>query len=207
MQDALTARKAEKIQGYANRNERKDPFAVIKAVCGPTAKGTAPLLTADGTILLTEKTKTLKRWAEHFRNVPNRSSTISDTAIALLPQVQTNADLDLPRSLHETFRDMQQLFSRKAPGSDAIPAEIDKHGGPQLKNHLVLLFQAMWRQGQFLQDFKDATIIHLYTRKGNRQLCVNCRGISSLNIAGKVFARLLIKRFKGHLEQGPPPSL
>ncbi|VDL94132.1 unnamed protein product [Schistocephalus solidus] len=59
----------------------------------------------------------------------------------------------------------------------------------------------MWRQGQVPQDFKDATIIHLYKRKGNRQVCDNHRGISLLNIAGKILARTLVNRLNGHLDQ------
>nr|VZI16720.1 unnamed protein product [Spirometra erinaceieuropaei] len=102
------------------------------AVYGPPTKGTAPLLSADGSTLLTERTQILQRWAEHFRGVLNRPSAISDAAIERLPQVETNADLDLLPSLQETIRAVQQLSSGKAPGSDAIPAEVYKHGGPQL---------------------------------------------------------------------------
>ncbi|BHF72282.1 hypothetical protein SprV_0401534600 [Sparganum proliferum] len=76
-----------------------------------------------------------------LRGVLNRLSTISDTAIARLLQVDTNADLDFPPSLHETIRAVQQLSSEKAAGSDAIPAEIYKHGGPQLMYHLRALYQ------------------------------------------------------------------
>ncbi|BHF60962.1 hypothetical protein SprV_0100393200 [Sparganum proliferum] len=124
MQDAWTARKAEEIQGYADRIEWKNFFAAIKAVYGPPTKGTAPLLSADGSTLLTEKTQILQRWAEHFRGVLNRPSAISDAAIDRLPQVETNVDLDLPQSLQKTIRAVQQLCSGKAPGSDAIPAEV-----------------------------------------------------------------------------------
>nr|VZI27867.1 unnamed protein product [Spirometra erinaceieuropaei] len=177
MQDAWTARKAEEIQGYADRNEWKNFFSAIKA-----------------------------RWAEHFRGVLNRPSVISDAAIERLPQVETNVDLDLPPSLQETIRAVQQLSSAKAPGSDAIPAEVYKHGGPQLMDHLTALFQEMWRQGEVPQDFKDATIVHLYKRKGNRQVCDNHRGISLLNIAGKIFARILLNRLNNHLEQGLLPE-
>nr|VZI46777.1 unnamed protein product [Spirometra erinaceieuropaei] len=99
MQDAWTARKAEEIQGYADRNEWKNYFSAIKSAYGPPTKGTAPLLSADGSTLLTEKTQILQRWAEHFRGVLNSPSTISDTAIERLPQVETNVDLDLPYSL------------------------------------------------------------------------------------------------------------
>nr|VZI51978.1 unnamed protein product [Spirometra erinaceieuropaei] len=206
MQDAWTARKAEEIQGYADRNEWKNFFSAIKDVYGPPTKGTAPLLSADGTTLLTEKTQILQRWAEHFRVVLNRPSAISDAAIERLPQVETNLDLDLPLSLQETIRAVQQLSSGKAPGSDAIPAEVYKHGGPQLMDHLTAPFQEMWRQGEVPQDFKDATIVHLYKRKGNRQVCDNHRSISLLNIAGKIFARTLLNRLNNHLEQGLLPE-
>nr|VZI46167.1 unnamed protein product [Spirometra erinaceieuropaei] len=66
-------------------------------------------------------------------------------------------------------------------------------------DHLTALFQEMWRQGEVPQDFKDARIMHLYKRKGNRQICDNHRGISLLNIAGKIFVRI-------HLEQGLLPE-
>ncbi|BHF58658.1 hypothetical protein SprV_0100161200 [Sparganum proliferum] len=127
----------------------------------PPTKGTAPLLSADGNTLLTEKSQILQPWAEHFRGVLNRPSAISDAAIDRLPQVETNVDLDLPPSLQETIRAVQQLSSGKAPGSDAIPAK----------------------------------------RKGNRQLCGNHRGISLLNIAGKIFDPILLNRLKNPLEQ------
>nr|VZI42020.1 unnamed protein product [Spirometra erinaceieuropaei] len=186
MQDSWTARKAEEIQGYADRH------------CSS--------LQRRRQYYLTEKTQILQRWAEHFRGVLNRPSVISDPAIARLPQVATNVDLDLPPSLQETIRAVQQLSSGKAPGSDAIPAEVYKHGGSQLMDHLTALFQEMWRQGEVPQDFKDATIVHLYKRKGNRQVCDNHRGISLLNIAGKIFARILLNRLNNHLEQGLLPE-
>nr|VZI35619.1 unnamed protein product [Spirometra erinaceieuropaei] len=206
MQDAWTARKAEEIQGYADRNEWKNFFSAIKAVYGPPTKGTSPPLSADGNTLLTEKTQILQRWAGHFRGVLNRPSVISDAAIERLPQVETNVYLDLPPSLQETIRAVQQLSSGKAPGSVAIPAEVYKHGGPQLMGQLTALFQEMWRRGEVPQDFKDATIVHLYKRKGNRQVCDNHRGISLLNIAGKIFARILLNRLNNHLEQGLLPE-
>ncbi|VDL97280.1 unnamed protein product [Schistocephalus solidus] len=59
---------------------------------------------------------------------------------------------------------------------------------------------------QVSQEFKDATIVHLYKRKENRQICDTHRGISLLNIAGKIFARVLLNRLNGHLEQGLLPE-
>ncbi|BHF59211.1 hypothetical protein SprV_0100216700 [Sparganum proliferum] len=73
-------------------------------------------------------------------------------------------------------------------------------------NQLTELFQEIWRCGQVPRDFKDATIDHLYKRKGNRQLCNNHRGISLIHIAGKIFVRILLDRLNSHLEQGLLPE-
>ncbi|VDL88646.1 unnamed protein product [Schistocephalus solidus] len=60
MQDTWMTRKAEEIQGYANQNVCKNFFSATKAVYGPPVKGAAPLLSADGRTLRTEKTQILK---------------------------------------------------------------------------------------------------------------------------------------------------
>ena len=63
------------------------------------------------------------------------------------------------------------------------------------------LFQCMLRKEAIPQDFKDASIIHLYKRKGNPQVCDNHRGISLLSIAGKILAKILLNRLNAHLDQ------
>nr|VZI28991.1 unnamed protein product [Spirometra erinaceieuropaei] len=73
IQETWTARKSEEIQEYPDRNEWENFFSVLKAGCVSTAKGTDPLLNADGTTLLTEKTQALQRWARDFRR-PQPSS-------------------------------------------------------------------------------------------------------------------------------------
>nr|VZI47150.1 unnamed protein product [Spirometra erinaceieuropaei] len=58
--DAWTTRKAEEVQGYADRNEWENIFAEIKVVYGPSDKGVAYLLSAGGSTLLTEKKRILE---------------------------------------------------------------------------------------------------------------------------------------------------
>ncbi|BHF59247.1 hypothetical protein SprV_0100220400 [Sparganum proliferum] len=84
MQDAWTARKAEEIKECADPNEWDNFLSKIKAIYGQPTKGTAPLLSADGSTLPPEKTQIPQRCAEHFRGVLSRPSTISDAAIARL---------------------------------------------------------------------------------------------------------------------------
>ncbi|VDL93594.1 unnamed protein product [Schistocephalus solidus] len=49
--DVWMVRKAEEIQGYADRNEMENFFKAIKAIYSPCIKGTAPLPRSDGTTL------------------------------------------------------------------------------------------------------------------------------------------------------------
>ena len=178
-------------------------FDALKTVYGPQSSGTTPLLSADGTSLLTDKEAILKRWAEHFDGVLNRPSSINDEAINRLPQVECNPLLDELPTVSETVKAIKLLTSGKAPGSDAIPAEIYKAGGPRVAEKLIpdSRFHIMWRKEAIPQEFKDATIIHLFKRKGNPQVCDNHRGISLLSIAGKILARVLLNRLNEHLER------
>ncbi|BHF60712.1 hypothetical protein SprV_0100367800 [Sparganum proliferum] len=59
VQDAWMARKAEEILRYADHNEWVNS-STMKAVYGPPYKATAPLLSADESTLLTEKTQILQ---------------------------------------------------------------------------------------------------------------------------------------------------
>ena len=64
----------------------------------------------------------------------------------------------------------------------------------------------MWQQEAIPQELKDASIVHLYKRKGNRWSCDNHRGISLLVIAGKILARVLLNRLTHHMEDGRLPE-
>ena len=141
----------------------------------------------------------MKSWAEHFDSVLNRPSSINDDAINRLQQVDCNLLLDEFPTVSETVKAIKLLSSGKAPGSDAIPVEIYKAGGTPVAKKVTELFHIMWRK-----EAKDASVIHLFKRKGNPQLCENHRGISLLSIAGnaeKVLARVLHNRLNEHLEQ------
>ena len=81
-------------------------------------------------VQMTDKETILKRWAEHFDGVLNRSSSINDEAVNRLPQVECNPLLHELPTVSETVKAIKLLSSGKAPGSDAIPAEIYKAGGP-----------------------------------------------------------------------------
>ena len=206
MQDSWLSTKAEEIQGYADRQDTRRFYNALKAVYGPQPSGSSPLLSADRSALLTDKKQILERWADHFNSVLNRPAAINDEAIARLPQLAINQELDVPPSNEEVNKAIKQMTSGKAPGPDAIPAELYKMGGEAISSQLTSLFQTTWNQVLLPQELKDATIVHIYRRKGNRQSCDNHRGISLRSIAGKILARVLLNRLLDHQEQGHLPE-
>ena len=128
--------KSKEIQTYANTNNSKKLYSAVKAIYSPLVSGATPILSADGSTHLTEKEKILDRWAEHFNNVLNRPSTINEEAISKLPQVEVDSSLSVPPTVEETEEAINLLSNGKAPGPDAIPAEVYKAGGRVLVEKL-----------------------------------------------------------------------
>ena len=93
--------------------------------------------------------------------------------------------------------DVRGLFLRMPHGT--TPAAV-----PTNKNIIMSFFKSsrdiQKKEGE-KEDFKDASIIHLYKRKGNSQVCDNHRGIFLLSIAGKILAKILLNRLNAHLDQ------
>ena len=70
-------------------------------------------------------------------------------------------------TLDETTAAIKKLSSGKAAGPDAIAVEVYKYGGINLTKSLVKLFNNIWDNRAVPQEFKDATIVHIYKRKAS----------------------------------------
>ena len=200
MKETWYSEKADEIQAYTDCNNSKCFYDALKSIYGPLACGLSPVLSADGETLITDKEKIFASWAEHFDGFLNRPLSISEAAIARLPQTDINISLASKISVDEVKKATKKPLNGKAPGPDAIPAEIFKNGGLELIMTLTELFNIMLQQERIPQDFKDASLIHIYKRKGNRRCCDNHRGISLLLIDGKILARVILNRLLENLK-------
>ena len=92
-----------------------DPPA-IKEVYGPTKPLTTPLLSADGSTLLKEKSSIKARWREHFSTLLNRPSTVEPIVLDQIPQKPVITSLDLPPTIDEVSKAIRQTSSGKSLG-------------------------------------------------------------------------------------------
>lgn len=194
MRDHWWAKKAEKIQTYADMRDFKSFYVALKEVYGPRSDSIQPILASDGHTLLVDKDKILARWAEHFNSLLNTPSVVEFQTFTALPQEPIQVDLDMPPSLEEIEAAIHHLSIGKSPGMDGIPAELLKAGGKPIALQLRSLFDKIWMHGSLPNELRDASIVHLYKRKGPRSVCDNHRGISLLSVPGKVLAKVIAHR-------------
>ena len=114
----------------------------------------------------------MDRFAEHFHNVLNWPSIVSDEAIAHLPPVPIDICLAEPASYMEVEEAMRRMFGGKAPGSDSIPAEVYAPGGSLLIGKLIEMYQTMGNQENNPQEFEDALLFTSTIGKGTDESAI-----------------------------------
>ena len=206
MKEQWWSDRATELQEAADRKNAKLFYDGLKAIYGPQANGSSSILSAGAETRLTEPSRILERWAEHFSDVLNRSSTISQAAIDNIAQRPLMDELVQRPTLDETIAATKRLSSGKAAGPDAIAAEVYKYGVINLTKSLVKLFNNIWDRRAVPQEFKDATIVHIYKMKGDKSICDNHRGIYLLCIAGKILTRILLNWLSLHLADNVLPE-
>ena len=70
---------------------------------------------------------------------------------------------------------------------------------------MLELIQGIWSEGEVVADWKNADVIPI-PKKGDLQHCDNWRGISLLDVVGKVFARVIQERLQVIAEKVLPES-
>uniref|UniRef100_K7E0P4 RNA-directed DNA polymerase n=1 Tax=Monodelphis domestica TaxID=13616 RepID=K7E0P4_MONDO len=207
MQDRWWKKRAEEIQHFADMKNYKQFFSALKTVYGPLKPTTTPLLSSDGDTLIKDKKGISNRWKEHFSQLLNQPSSVDQSTLDQIPQNRTIEQLDVPPSIKEVQKAIQQMSAGKAPGKDGIPIKVYKalNGKALQAFHIVLT--SIWEEEDMPPELRDASIVALYKNKGSRAACDNYRGISLLSTAGKILACVILNRLLSSFsEQNLPES-
>ena len=133
-------------------------------------------------------------------------NTITDEALDTIENLPVMTELDVEPTDGDISKAIDSLKNGKAPGKDAIPPEVIKHGKLALLHHLHVLLLLFWKEGTVPQDMRYSDIVTLYKNKGDRSVCNNYRGISLLSVVGKGFARVVLTKLQILAERTLPES-
>ena len=87
------------------------------------------------------------------------------------------------------------MSTGKAGGMSGIAPELLIYGGQHLRIRLHQLICEVWQQGFVPKVWRDAEIV-LIPQKGDLRNCNNWRGISLLEVAGKLFTCIIQDRLQ-----------
>ena len=101
----------------------------------------------------------------------------------------------LPPIEEELSQALSKLRKRKAGGKSGILPELILSGGPELWDRVLTMIKQVWEDGMVVRDWQDALVVPI-PKKGGLRCCDNWRGISLLDVVGKILGRIVKERLE-----------
>ena len=165
------------------------------------------LFKLDGVTLTDSVEEYFDRWCEHFQLLLNQATTVDIDAMGiagLLPaQMQEHRILGNEFSEEEISKGIGDMKLDTAGGMDSFQTEMFRLAtSSEMVPTLTSLFNRALGAGVVPQQWKDVIITILH-KSGDRRLCDNFRGISLINVIGKILERVIMNRMVVYCEQTP----
>lgn len=104
-----------------------------------------------------------------------------------------------PPSISEIQEIVAHMENFKASGENQITAELWKYASKNAIVSLQKIFEEIWKEGVFPEEWKMA-LIHPLHKKGSKSDPNNYRGISLVDVTYKILSRALLKRAEPQLD-------
>ena len=124
----------------------------------------------------------------------------SEDMIISFPSCVVRDGMACVLSLQEVRDALSLIAGGRAGGGSGILPEIVKVCCDELLVHLVQLFGSVWESKVVPQDWWDALLVPV-PKKGDLSLCDNWRGISLLDVVGKVLAKVIQQHLQAVVEE------
>jgi len=80
---------------------------------------------------------------------------------------------------------IERLKSHKSPGADHIPVELFKQVGRKIRFEIHKLINFIWKKEELSEEWKESIIVPV-SKKGNKEIYSNYRGLSLFQTAYKI---------------------
>ena len=193
---AYVEAEAERAEEAGKRGDARTLYEITRKLSGRIQNTCKPVRNEAGVLLRTAEEE-MHRWREHFQTVLNHEEPINP------PEVEPNDELNI-RTGHVTRIEIKNAIKKlkngKAAGCDNIPPEAIKAGGDTSEEVLLGLCNRLWNEEKIPEEWRKGLLIKL-PKKGDLSYCKNWRGIMLLNMASKVFCRVILERIKIALDE------
>ena len=148
-----------------------------------------------------------ERWRRHFSKILNIQSDFDMEELSRVRQRPTRNEMTEVPSEEEVMNAVGKLRNGKAGGESGILPEMVKAAccEEEFVNKLLDLVKDVWEKGCTPCAWRDSILVPI-PKKGDPSNCDNWRGISLLDVVGKVVARILQERLQKLAEDELPES-
>jgi len=175
-----------------DRHDTKVFYDGLK-VYGTRDSGSVPVRSKDGGTLINDRAGVMNRWAL------NQSSQFDSSVLDEIPQWDTEHSLMDPIPDGSTESHLSDVVWKITRSRRFTTGAIPSRRRPT-NCQADQRFHNIWQQRAVPQDFKDALMVHIFKRKGDRHTCDDHRGIALLSIPGKILARVIASRLTSYVE-------
>ena len=140
----------------------------------------------------------MQQWYDHFKRLLDQDVGNHDDTLHIDDSYEE--DLDRPISREEIIIALKKLKPRKSAGPDGMIGEFFKYSGILTINFLVKLFNKLFDEGIYPDDWVESIILPLY-KKGDINNTNNYRGISLSNICSKLYGSIINNRLQHWVEK------
>ena len=147
-----------------------------------------------------------QEWLDHFSKVLDCESLPviynevenNDLASTFGPGESVDI-LDAVITASEVQAAIKALKDNKAAGPDGLSSDFFRYSAPCVLHFLTEYFSKLFNTGTFPSEWSESVILPIY-KKGYLNSPNNYRGISLLNVGGKLYSFILNKRLSQWIE-------
>nr|VZI39331.1 unnamed protein product [Spirometra erinaceieuropaei] len=191
----------------SNVGDTRKLYHLIRQVSGKPSTLSDSVRDVNGGFIAGNSAK-VERWHEHFENHLHfdvqPSSPLLSSSAEFLPSPTYAVPYD-PPSEGEVADATRKLRKNKAPGEDGIPVEISKSSVDTLAPWLHEVIERAWRDEVVPDDWGLGILVPIL-KKGDKMRYENYRGISLIDVAAKIFAIVLLRRFQAVRDSRTRPN-
>nr|VZI51359.1 unnamed protein product [Spirometra erinaceieuropaei] len=188
---------ATSMEQASNVGDTRKLYRLIRQVSGKPSTLSDSVRDVNGGFIADNSAK-VERWREHFEHHLNfdtqPTSPLLSSSAKFLPSPTYAVPCD-PPSEEEVADAIRKLRTNKAPREDGIPAEIFQSCVDTLAPWLHEVIERVWRDEVVPDDWGLGILVPIL-KKGDKTRCENYRGISLTDVAAKIFAIVLLRRFQ-----------